>query len=86
MNRLLFTLAVLLAVSVACAQTLPLVVDGQPQSRIVISRDATDQVKQAANVLAQYVEQATGAKLEVVADDQPMDYKGALLFVGSVGS
>jgi hypothetical protein len=67
-------------------QEVAVVRDGLPQARIVVSHDATDQVKQAANTLAQYVEQASGAKLEVLTDDRPLDEKGTLVRVGSVGS
>lgn len=79
------------------ASAVTLVKDGKPVATIVISKAAFDakpfkpavgiagepngKVRLAAEDLQRYVEKITGAKLEIVSDDQPT--KGAVVLVGA---
>jgi hypothetical protein len=79
------------------ASAVTLVKDGKPVATIVIAKAAFDakpfvpavgvagepnsKIRLAADDLQRYIEKITGAKLPIVADDQPV--KGALVLVGA---
>nr|HPK00671.1 hypothetical protein [Candidatus Hydrogenedentota bacterium] len=63
-------LAILIAASLSgwlnAAHALDLVREGAPAAVVVVDESASGQVKAAAQLLAEYVERATGARLPVV--------------------
>lgn len=64
------------------AQAVTIVSDGNPMSKIVVSHNVVEQVNEAARTLAHYIEQASGAQLEVALDNEIGDYKGVVIWVG----
>lgn len=57
--------------------------DGIPAARVVVAKTASQQVKNAAGTLIQYVFEASGARLELILDDAvPADPAGPLIHVG----
>ena len=81
MHRLLAVGAVVLATAPLAAQpALEIVRDGQPLATIVAAPDAPAQVTAAAELLARYVEDSTGARLPV-ADQAPDE--GVAIHVGA---
>ncbi|MBM4082360.1 MAG: hypothetical protein FJ278_21830, partial [Planctomycetes bacterium] len=80
-GRLMLIVSVWIATGAAgWAKNVTLVRDGQPMATIVVSQTASEQVRGAAKTLADYVEQASGAKLALVADDAVP--KGTVIAVG----
>ena len=61
--------AATLALTATCALAQPaaleIVRDAQPQATIVIAPDASAQLSDAADMLASYIEQSTGAALPI---------------------
>jgi len=78
--------ACVMATSVVCGgvygQEVTIVQDGKPMARIVVGKEAEVQVTEAAKTLAHYIEQASGAQLEVIADNELADYKGVTVQIG----
>jgi hypothetical protein len=57
--------------------------DGVPTARVVVAKTASEQVKNAAGTLIQYVLEASGARLELIQDDAvSADRAGPLIHVG----
>ncbi|MBM4085855.1 MAG: DUF4838 domain-containing protein, partial [Planctomycetes bacterium] len=80
-GRLMLIVSVWIATGAAgWAKNVTLVRDGQPMATIVVSQTASEQVSAAATALAEYVEQASGAKLPLMADDAVP--KGTVIVVG----
>ncbi|MFQ6097090.1 MAG: MFS transporter, partial [Armatimonadota bacterium] len=69
-------------VATAHGQPLSIVADGRPNAVIVAPTDADDQTRSAAETLASYIKQASGAVLEVLDESRQMDFKGVLIHVG----
>ncbi len=76
--------AATLALTATCALAQPaaleIVRDAQPQATIVIAPDASAQLSDAADMLASYIEQSTGAALPI-AQEAPAD--GTAIYVGT---
>jgi len=72
--------AILAGLVCAPAWALEIVKDGRPQAAIVIPQDAAIYRKWAAGWLQEYVEKATGAKLEIVSETEAP--AGTLISVG----
>ncbi len=70
----------LTAIGGVSAGELVLVQQGRPQATIVISAQANDKVKLAAEELQTYIEKMSGAKLPIVTDEQ--NPTGPLVLVG----
>ncbi len=82
-HPLSLALCVVLFVTAVCHADVVVVLRGEPAATIVIGRAASGQVQAAAERLAQYVFEASGARLQVVRDDAlPQDRAGALIHVG----
>ena len=72
-----------IALSLGCEpKTVTLVQDGLPMARIVIAQKAPDEIKAAARALARYMEEASGARLEVLSDDAAQADEGLTIQVG----
>ncbi|MDD4870349.1 MAG: DUF4838 domain-containing protein, partial [Kiritimatiellae bacterium] len=56
--------------------------DGQSMARIVIAQKASDEIKAAAQVMSRYIEQASGAHLEVLSDEAEQAGDGLVIQVG----
>jgi len=67
------------AIALAASADLDIVRDAQPAATIVLSQQATAQIKDAANLLATYIEESTGATLPI-AEEAPAS--GVLVFIG----
>lgn len=67
-----------------CDADVLVVRDGEPAATIVIGQSASEQIPAASNTLAQYVFEASGARLPIVRDDAlPQDRAGSLIHVGT---
>src|SRR5687767_10694633 len=60
-----------LALTLALLAQATIVLDGNPQSTIVLTRDASDSQKTAARQLQDYIRQASGAELPITMDTGP---------------
>jgi hypothetical protein len=75
----------LLGIVSATAKAVDVVIvrDGQPAARIVVGQAASQQVKDAASTLVAYLREASGATLDIVADNSlGGDPQGPLIHVG----
>lgn len=62
---------------------LKIVADGQARAVVVIDTDASEKMVEAANMLAAYVEESTGAKLPVkTVDALDESYEGTEIYIG----
>jgi len=59
-----------------------IVQDEKPMAKIVVGQEAGTQVTEAAKTLSYYIEEASGAKLEVMTDNEMVDYKGVTVQIG----
>lgn len=83
-DRLLLGLCVVLSCAGICNGDVSVVRDGAPAAAIVIGGEASGQVQAAAATLAQYVCEASGARLPIVRDDAlPADRPPALIHIGA---
>jgi hypothetical protein len=79
----LYTLLVMTACGAATAADVVLVKEGQPQAQIVVADGASDQVKQAAKTLSDYLRDASGPALPVIEEAAlAAEAPGQLVFVG----
>ena len=79
----MFLLALVSSIAVLdTAHGIDIVREGQPVAVVAVDAGAPEQVKEAANLLVDYVERATGARLPVV-DALPAD--GSVICVGPGG-
>ena len=69
-GRLTASVALAAACYIGVGQGVTVVQDGEPKARITVCAEASDQVRNAARILSEYVERASGAKLAVVTVDQ----------------
>jgi len=76
--------AVLTAGVTVVGGEIAIVEDGDPRARIVVARNAGEQVMGAANTVARYVEEASGACLDVLRNDEAYEYGGATIYVGGI--
>jgi len=72
----------LFSVALALGEDLTLVDDGKPLYTIVLPKQPTPVERTAARELADHLEKATGARLEVLTEDQP-EATGNALLVGA---
>ena len=82
-HYLLMCMIILLSANWHLSAGVTLVSQGNPTAQIVISKTASDQIKNAANILSQYIELATGAKIPILTEDKLAQYhKGFAVHVG----
>ena len=83
-RQLPLTLCICLFGTVICPGEVVVVQEGEPVARIVLARDASEQRRAAAQVLANCVFESSGARLPIVSDDTVTDeHDNAQIHVGA---
>lgn len=68
--------------SAPAGQAIRIVEEGQPRATIVVPGEPSDQVRDAAALVAQYVKESSGAQLPIAREGQTQQAQGALIHVG----